>query len=243
MTLRWIALWIVCCVGTSAQAAAVDHKSLASQSDRSYYLYVPESAHADEPAPLLVLLHGSGGSAERMVQQWTSLAEEHGLVLVGPESKDPLRWQLRDDPATIFRDLIGHIAVAQPIDTTRIYLFGHSGGAVYALTLSMLQSRFFAATAIHAGAWREREEFKVSKLAARKIPLMFFIGNRDQYFSVDSVRQTASHLRKAGHEVSLSIIPRHDHDYGEIAESVNAQAWYFLHSQSLSESAIFQLYE
>jgi poly(3-hydroxybutyrate) depolymerase len=231
-------------VSASTQAAMVQSKTVASQTVvRPYHLYIPASVSRDTPVPLLIVLHGSGGSAQRMVERWTSLADEQGFVIAGPQSKDPLRWQLREDPAELFRDLIGDIASAQAVDTRRIYLFGHSGGAVYALSLSMMQAKFFAATAVHAGAWRERQEFKVAQLATRKIPVMLFIGNRDEYFSVDSVKQTAAQLRKAQHEVSLIIMPRHDHDYGEVAESVNAQAWAFLHTHVLPDSAIFQLYE
>jgi poly(3-hydroxybutyrate) depolymerase len=242
-TLRLTVL-LVGLASAPTQAAVVQSKMLTLQTDaRPYHLYIPNSVSRETPVPLLIVLHGSGGSAQRMVERWASLADEQAFVIAGPQSKDPLRWQLGEDPAEIFRALIADIASAQAIDTRRIYLFGHSGGAVYALSLSMMQSKFFAATAVHAGAWRERQEFKVAQLATRKIPVMLFIGNRDEYFSVDSVKQTAAQLRKAQHEVSLVIMPRHDHDYGEVAESVNAQAWAFLRTKESPNSAIFQLYE
>src|ERR1043165_3373968 len=43
---------------------------------RNYTLFVPSSAAAASPAPLLVLLHGSYGSGSAMVSWWMSTAEQ-----------------------------------------------------------------------------------------------------------------------------------------------------------------------
>ena len=129
------------------------------------------------------------------------------------------------------------------IDTRRIYLFGQSGGAVYALTLSVLESEFFAATAIHAGSWRERKEFETLRFAKRKIPIEIFIGSRDPYFTVKSVQETVAALQKAGHPARFTIIPRHDHDYADVALKINPVAWEFVQGVSLPANAKFQEYD
>ena len=41
-----------------------------------------------------------------------------------------------------------------PINPRRVYLFGHSAGASFALHMSLMESQYFAAAAIHAGALR-----------------------------------------------------------------------------------------
>src|SRR3954451_16401463 len=148
---------------------------------RSYTLVAPSSAAAS-PAPLLLLLHGSYGSGAAMVNWWTSLAKQEGIVLVGPEAREREAWQLRADSPQFIRALIDEVAARHPIERTRIYLFGSSGGAVYALTLSMLESQLFAATAVHAGAWRTPNEFRAVPYAKRKIPIVMFIGDKDEYF-------------------------------------------------------------
>ena len=53
---------------------------------RTYYLFVPEKAAATAPAPLLVLLHGSGRNGSSLVEQWEGLAKKEGLILAGPDS-------------------------------------------------------------------------------------------------------------------------------------------------------------
>ena len=199
---------------------------------RSYTLLAPSSA-AGSPAPLLVLLHGSYGSGAAMVGWWTSLAEQEGIVLVGPEAREREAWQLRADGPQFIRALIDTVAVRQPIDRTRIYLFGTSGGAVYALTLSMLESQLFAATAIHAGAWRTPNEFRAVPYAKRKIPIAMFIGDKDEYFPLFAVRKTQSALEQAGHPVSVTVIPGHNHPYANVVLEVNRSAWQFMKANRL----------
>ena len=199
---------------------------------RNYTVFVPGSAAAS-PAPLLVLLHGSYGSGAAMVSWWQSIAEQEGIVLVGPEAREREAWNLRADGPQFIRALIDTVAAEHPIDRTRIYLFGNSAGAVYALTLSMLESQLFAATAIHAGAWRTSNEFRAVPFAKRKIPIAMFIGDQDEYFPLFTVRKTQSALEQAGHTVSVTVIPRHNHPYAKVAQEVNRSAWEFMKANRL----------
>jgi poly(3-hydroxybutyrate) depolymerase len=199
---------------------------------RSYTLFAPGSA-ATSPAPLLVLLHGSYGSGAAMVSWWSSLAEQEGIVLVGPQAREREAWQLRADGPQFIRALIDTVAAKHPIDRARIYLFGTSGGAVYSLMLSMLESELFAATAIHAGAWRAPNEFRAVPYAKRKIPIAIFIGDKDEYFPLFAVRKTQSVLEQAGHPVSVTVLPGHNHPYADVAPEVNRSAWEFMKANRL----------
>lgn len=199
---------------------------------RSYTLFAPSSA-AGSPAPLVVLLHGSYGSGAAMVSWWTSIAEQEGIVLVGPEARERAAWQLRADGPQFIRALIDTVAARRPIDRTRIYLFGTSGGAVYSLTLSMLESQLFAAAAIHAGAWRTPNEFRAVPYAKRKIPIAMFIGDKDEYFPLFALHKTQSALEQAGHPVSVTVMPGHNHPYADVALEVNRSAWEFMKANQL----------
>jgi poly(3-hydroxybutyrate) depolymerase len=210
---------------------------------RTYFEFAADSLPADQPAPLLIVLHGSGGRGNSIIRPWLELARQNGFVVAAPNSLNTMYWKLHDDSPEVFRDLVLAIAREHAIDTRRIYLFGQSGGAVYALTLSVLESEFFAATAIHAGSWRERREFEALRFARRKIPIEIFIGSHDQYFTVKSVQDTVAALRKAGHPAQLTIIPRHDHDYADVALKINPVAWEFVQGVSLPANAKFQEYD
>src|SRR5262245_47192815 len=80
---------------------------------RNYTLLAPSSAAA-APAPLLVLLHGSYGSGAAMVSSWTSLAEQEGIVLVGPDAREREAWQLRADGPQFIRAVIDNVAAKHP---------------------------------------------------------------------------------------------------------------------------------
>ncbi|HEY4369846.1 MAG TPA: PHB depolymerase family esterase [Steroidobacteraceae bacterium] len=224
------------------QLAALEKTFESQGAQRTYYEFAP-ALTAEHAAPLLVVLHGSGGRGNGIIKPWLALAAQQEFVIVAPNSTDIRFWKLHDDSPAMFRDLVLAVAAAHAIDTRRIYLFGQSAGAVYALTLSALESEFFAATAIHAGAWRERREFEALRFAKRKIPIAIFVGNRDPFFSVGSVRQTEAALKQAGHPVLITIIARHDHDYLDVADQVNPAAWDFMQGVSLPGNARFQEYE
>src|SRR5690242_14138503 len=182
---------------------------------RSYAFFAAPTAAASN-APLLVLLHGSFGSGSAMVNAWIAVAEQEGIVLAGPDARGRESWQLRADGPQFIRALIDDVASKHSIDRSRIYLFGSSGGAVYALTLSMIESELFAATAVHAGAWRAPNEFRAVPYARRKIPIAIFVGDRDEYFPLFAVRKTQKALELAGHRVSVTVIPGHTHAYSQV---------------------------
>jgi len=77
------------------------------------------------------------------------------------------------------RELIDSLKAKYPINTRRVYLFGHSAGAGQALYLSSLESENFAATAVHAGALR-KEDGSHMDAARRKIPIAIFVGTDDK---------------------------------------------------------------
>ncbi len=54
----------------------------------------------------------------------------------------------------------------------------------------MMESEYFAATAIHAGSWRDEKEFGLIEYARRKTPLAIFVGDRDPFFPLNSVKAT-----------------------------------------------------
>jgi predicted esterase len=201
---------------------------------RPFYLFVPKSVVAAKPAPLIVMLHGSGRNGMSLVEKWKDLASKEGFIIAGPDSNSSERWSAIDDPPDFLRDLIVQLKSEYPINSRRIYLFGNSAGAVYALTLSMIESEYFAATAVHAGAWRHTEEYSVIPAAQRKIPIAIWVGTNDQYFSIPEVRSTRAALEAKGFPIQVTEMAGHDHYYYDLAPKINEGAWEFLKQHELS---------
>ena len=210
---------------------------------RDYYLFIPGSIAPDMPAPVLLLLHGSYSTPLDVLPQWSEVAEHAGIILVAPKSFADYGWRIHDDPPALLRDIVDDLAARRPIDRRRLYLFGHSAGAVHALTLGLLESQYFAAVAVHAGAWTQRDYFNVIPLARRKIPLWMTIGDQDRQFSLKDANATEAALRAAGFPVTLTIMKGHDHSYASEAPAVNRAAWEFLAPLALAQSPVFTSYE
>ena len=206
---------------------------------RTYYLFVPEAAKGPGKVPLLITLHGSGRDGKSLVSKWDGFAKKEGFIVVGPEAIDPEQWQPPEDGPDMLRELVDALSARFPVDPRRVYLFGHSGGALFALVLSMLESEYFAATAIHAGAWRP-EHFAVTRHARRKIPIFIVSGTKDAFFPIAKVRETRDRLAAKGFPIELKEMPGHDHEYYDVAYKINRDVWDFLSKHVLSEDPHYQ---
>ena len=207
---------------------------------RAYYLYVPEKV-APKP-PLILTLHGSGRDGSSLVEKWKDIADKEGFILAGPNSMNPARWSSTDDSEDFLRELVQQLISQYSIDPKKVFLFGHSAGAVYALNLSMSQSEYFAATAIHAGSWRSSEELNIVRLAKRKTPIAIFVGDVDQYFPLDSVKKTEELLKSNQFPIEVTVMKGHDHWYYDLAKDINRNAWAFLKQHSLTTEPKFIQY-
>jgi len=239
------ALLILCpwfATGVTAGAVPTKVSIRSAGHERSYHFVIPTSLPATDPRPVLLLLHGSYSTPLDILPTWIEIAERDGVILVAPKSSADYGWRIHQDGPELMRDVIDDIAAKHPIDRRRLYLFGHSAGAVHALTLGLLESRYFAAVALHAGAWTDHSSFNVIPMAQRKIPMWIAVGDRDEQFPLVSVRATEAALQEAGVPVIVRIMKGHRHTYSDVAPHVNGEAWAFLQGIQLDGPPAFQPY-
>lgn len=209
---------------------------------RAYYLYVPSTLAADTQAPLIVTLHGSGRNGITLVEKWKDYAKTEGIILAGPDASNSQGWSAPQDGPDFLRDLVEELKTKHPVNPRRVYLFGHSAGACFAIHMSLMESQYFAAAAIHAGALRSDREFELVKIPKRKIPISIQVGDSDAFFPLKEVRATRDALQEAGFPVDLIEIKNHDHFYYRSAEKFNQTAWEFLKKHELPEDPLYQRY-
>jgi polyhydroxybutyrate depolymerase len=131
--------------------------------ERSYLLWRP-AVEGSEPAPMVLVLHGGGGTAEQMRRVgFEEVATEHGFVLAYPQGIGNGWTDGRDgetiiartgnaDDVSYFRELIDHLIGERIADPDRIYVTGMSNGGIMALTLACrLSGRIAAVAAVAAG--------------------------------------------------------------------------------------------
>jgi poly(3-hydroxybutyrate) depolymerase len=228
---------------TSASAKDEITKELITSNGktRPYYLYVPSTVKAATPAPLIVMLHGSNRTGVTLVEKWKDYAKKEGIILAGPDASNLQGWGSPQDGPDYLHDLVEELKTKQPINPRRVYLFGHSAGASFALHMSLMESEYFAATAIHAGALAP-DAMELIKLAKRKIPISIQVGDSDQFFPLKDVRATRDALKEAGVPVTLVEIANHDHWYYDSASKFNQTAWEFLKKYELDAEPRYQKY-
>jgi poly(3-hydroxybutyrate) depolymerase len=239
-TILLTALLLLVSIPTSAQQLQKEITNLGGKA-RAYYLFVPDKLTKDHPAPLLVLLHGSGRNGASLADKWKDLAKKEGIILIGPDAIATQGWATPVDGPDFLHDLITELLAKYPIDARRIYLFGHSAGASFALYMALYESEYFAAAAIHAGALTPQDGVIVER-AKRKIPIYIAVGTVDRFFPLAAVRATRDMLNSNDFNAQLIEMPGHDHWYYDLAPKINAAAWTFLKEQKLADEPRYQKY-
>lgn len=194
---------------------------------RTYHLVVPPDLTG--PAPLVIVLHGRGGTGDAMAYIWRPTAVSEHFIVAAPKS---LRdgWNLRDDPPQFFRDLVQDVARDHAIDPRRIYLFGFSSGARQAMALALSDANTYAAAVAMGGAVSEKSE--LLDHAQRKVPLELLIGSEDDPEGIRAVRDA---MRTRGFPVKYVEIKDLPHGYTSQMPQINQIAWDFLRAWSLPQ--------
>jgi poly(3-hydroxybutyrate) depolymerase len=139
-----IPILLVFAVGKPALAASITRETLRIERDtRTYYLLIPDSVGTG-PAPLVITLHGSGRDGRPLVELFRGLAEKERFIVVGPDAIDRRGWQAPADGSALFYSLNEAIKTKHAIDGRRVYLFGHSAGASFALSMGLMESQYVA---------------------------------------------------------------------------------------------------
>lgn len=190
-----------------------------------FYVFVPSSIDRTHPAPAILLIHGGGGRGPDIITAWKAFAQQKGIILVGPTL--PLGGNFETAVAPQLYPVIMDAVRSQwNIDTQRIYLFGVSAGGYTVFDACMFDSRYFAAGGVFAAVITSDYDWIVQK-AARKIPIAIYIGDHDEFFTVAEAQSTRDLLAGNGFPVKLTIFPNLDHNYGAVANLVNADVWTF----------------
>jgi predicted esterase len=107
--------------------------------------------------------------------------------------------------------------------------------------MACLESEYFAAAAIHAGALLS-SQFSIFDYARRKIPIQIAIGDRDEFFSIADARATVESLKASGFPAEIVEMRFHDHEYSSSAGKINAAAWAFLSRTALDKDPKYDEY-
>ena len=165
---------------------------------RDGVLYLPPQYTHDAPIPLVLLLHGAGGSGARAAQRFKPYADELGMAFVAPDST-AATWDRNDRLTSDVEFIDRALAVAfRRINTTadRLRIGGFSDGASYSLSVGITNGDLFARIlALSPG-------FCGPALPRGKPELYFTHGTRDDILPIDiTSRRIVPMLQRAGYVV------------------------------------------
>jgi poly(3-hydroxybutyrate) depolymerase len=223
-------------------ANAITQETLKIDRDsRTYYMFVPEAV-GSAPAPLVITLHGSGRDGRPLVDLFRDVASRERFIVVGPDATDRRGWQVPADGPAFLYFLIEAVKAKHAIDTRRVYLFGHSAGAGFALVMGLMESEYFAGVAVHSAALQHQGREQLLA-APRKLPIAMWHGTSDKVIPIAAGREGNDALKASGFPVELHELPGYEHNtlYTR-GDTVVGPAWEFLKSKVLAEDPRYQVY-
>ncbi|WP_375407948.1 alpha/beta hydrolase [uncultured Methylobacterium sp.] len=167
---------------------------------RDAVLVVPEGLDPRRPVPLVVLFHGGGGSAEKILPMLEAHARERGFLLLAPQSLFPT-WDLvigGNGPDRERLDLaLAEVASRYMLDPGHLVFAGHSDGGSYALSLGLANGHVVTHIVVSSAGF-------MSVHVQVGAPRIFMShGTQDEQIPIDrSGRVHSALLAQAGYDIT-----------------------------------------
>ncbi len=150
-----------------------------------YSLYVPDAAQEGQPLPLVVILHGMGGSGDSTLQSWRDRLNDEFIILC-PSYPIGAWWTLSAEELVL--QLIRETKMRTPVDPNRVFLAGLSNGALGAYMMGMFYPDYFAGIIPIAGAISESHYLHLL-VNLTHTPVYSIQGQHDPIFPIQASRR------------------------------------------------------
>ncbi len=180
---------------------------------RRYLVQIPPTHRPERKAPLLIMLHGSGGTPEQYARRKLGISEMAALnawVAVFPQGsqkhpeEDGYQWRHglcvaegaeKGDEVGFFRALLDQLEKDLLVDTRRIYVMGFSSGGHMTQVLgSELGDRLAAIVSIAGMSICQLDGKEEERIAPPKEPMnaLMFFGKTDPGLPIEGGPTTKS---------------------------------------------------
>src|SRR3954469_24186877 len=190
-----------------------------------YRTYVPTTYTGGKAFPLIIALHGLGGTEDAFFDNYEKafppLAESHGYIVAAPlgyRVDGSYGWGLGNPPAdpTIrstqerseadVMEVLRLVRQQYKIDENRIYLAGHSMGAIGTWKIAPKYPDLFAAIATFSGSGQPATLERI-----RHVPEFVVHGDNDPTVNVEGSRAMVARAKELGIEVKYIEVPGGTH--------------------------------
>lgn len=168
--------------------------------DRDGLLYVPELYNPKTASPLIVMMHGAGGTAQQSIDPWRELADRTGTIILAPESQGETWDLLLDGYGTdvVWMDeALSDVFALYRIDQKHLAIAGFSDGASYAISLGLANGDLFSHIIAFSPGFARLREITGS-------PSIYIShGTKDRILPIENCsRKLVPQLSEAGLEVA-----------------------------------------
>ncbi len=216
-----------------------------------YRVYVPKSYSPAAGAPLVIALHGLGGNEDSFFDQYSKLppqlAEKHGFLLAAPNgfrvdgfygspimgSGDAAARRRVEYSEKDVLEVLRLMKAAYKVDESRIYLIGHSMGAIGTWALGAKYADTWAALVPFSGVGSPALADRM-----KRIPQFVVHGDNDATVNVSGSRNMVAALKKAGATVTYLEVPGGGHT--DVVVPNLPKAFEFLAVQRKAPAAVTQ---
>ena len=200
-----------------------------------YRMYVPTAYNGTRAFPLIIALHGLGGTEDAFFTgyegQMPPLAERHGYIVAAPlgyrvdgsygwglgnPPADPATRRLQERSEQDVMQVLELVKQQYKIDENRIYLLGHSMGAIGTWKIGPKYPHIWAALAPISGSGSPATLERI-----RNIPEVVVHGDDDRTVNVQGSRTMVAKMKELGIEVKYIEVPGGSHG-GVVAPNLAA---------------------
>ena len=203
---------------------------LNAQNDRDnrggFTLYIPEYLNSQEPACLVVALHGGTGHGADFLWSWLREARTRGFILIAPTSQLDT-WSLMGEEHDLgpLNSMLDFVKQQNCIDENHILLTGMSDGGTYSLLAGLNDNSPFTHLASFSGVLHPEIQMSNRMLYARERNIYLVHGTLDWMFPIETAYMAQAELMGAGANLTFCPIEGLSHTYCR-AENKNVISWF-----------------